>query len=182
MAITTENTFLMCAPASYSLTSDTSVVAGKTYYTRSGTSPNYTYTKVVNPVTASIGTYYERSAGTYAKLVDIKNFPDLGSVPSTVDITTLTDHQKMNLLGLKDPGTLEFTANYDYVAYAALKAMTDTQYLAVWFGVGTGDVPDGHEGKFSFEGDITVFVKGAGVEAPVDMTIAAAVKTEITFA
>lgn len=43
----------------YQLTTDTAVVAGKVYYTRSGTSPNYTYTVVAEPRTADIATYYE---------------------------------------------------------------------------------------------------------------------------
>lgn len=46
----------------YALTSDVAIVTGKTYYTRSGTSPNYTYTKVTSPVVGSIGTYYEMTA------------------------------------------------------------------------------------------------------------------------
>lgn len=47
--------------ATFSKTSDTTVTAGKTYYTRTGTSGNYTYTAVVNPVDASIGSYYEKT-------------------------------------------------------------------------------------------------------------------------
>lgn len=47
--------------ATFSKTSDTTVTAGKTYYTRTGTSGNYTYTVVVNPVDASINTYYEKT-------------------------------------------------------------------------------------------------------------------------
>lgn len=43
----------------YELTEDTAVVAGKVYYTRSGTSPNYTYTVVAEPKTSDIATYYE---------------------------------------------------------------------------------------------------------------------------
>lgn len=45
----------------YTLTSDTTIVSGKTYYTRSGTSPNYVYTPVTNPSAASLNTYYEKS-------------------------------------------------------------------------------------------------------------------------
>ena len=45
----------------YTLTSDTTIVSGKTYYTRSGTSPNYVYTAVTNPSAASLSTYYEKS-------------------------------------------------------------------------------------------------------------------------
>lgn len=46
---------------SYSLTSDESLVSGKTYYSRSGTSPNYTYTAVASPSAASLSTYYEKT-------------------------------------------------------------------------------------------------------------------------
>ena len=48
--------------ATYEKTSDEAVVEGKTYYTRSGSSGNYTYTKVDNPSTSSIGSYYEKTA------------------------------------------------------------------------------------------------------------------------
>lgn len=47
--------------ATFSKTSDTAVTAGKTYYTRTGTSGNYVYTEVMNPVDASIGSYYEKT-------------------------------------------------------------------------------------------------------------------------
>ena len=45
--------------ATYAKTSDEAVVEGKTYYTRSGSSPNYVYTPVAEPSTAS---YYEKTA------------------------------------------------------------------------------------------------------------------------
>ena len=44
----------------YVLTSDTSIVTGKTYYTRTGTAPNYTYSAVATPSAASLSTYYEK--------------------------------------------------------------------------------------------------------------------------
>lgn len=45
----------------YALTKDIAVVTGKTYYTRTGdSSTGYAYTEVENPVTADIGTYYEK--------------------------------------------------------------------------------------------------------------------------
>lgn len=44
----------------YKKTSDTAIVAGKTYYTRSGSSSaGYVYTEVSNPNVSDIGTYYE---------------------------------------------------------------------------------------------------------------------------
>jgi hypothetical protein len=57
-------------PVYYMLTSDTSIVTGKTYYTRSGSGTEqdpYVYTAVASPVIADIGTYYEQ----YSDDVDI---------------------------------------------------------------------------------------------------------------
>lgn len=50
---------LLSTNATYDLTTDTEVVPGKWYFTRSGTSPDYVYTVVTNPVDADIATYYE---------------------------------------------------------------------------------------------------------------------------
>lgn len=47
--------------ATYTLTTDSDVVSGKTYYTRSGSESSYVYTKVDNPTKANISTYYELS-------------------------------------------------------------------------------------------------------------------------
>ena len=50
--------------ATYAQTSDEEIVEGKTYYTRSGTAPNYTYTPVTNPSASALGTYYEKTVST----------------------------------------------------------------------------------------------------------------------
>lgn len=47
--------------ATFAKTSDTAVTAGKTYYTRTGTSGNYVYTEVMNPVDSAINSYYEKT-------------------------------------------------------------------------------------------------------------------------
>lgn len=49
--------------ATYAKTSDVEIVAGKTYYTRSGSSSaGYTYTAVETPDVANISSYYEKTA------------------------------------------------------------------------------------------------------------------------
>lgn len=48
--------------ATYAKTTDSTVQAGKTYYTRSGSSSSYVYTKVETPATESISNYYEKTA------------------------------------------------------------------------------------------------------------------------
>ena len=50
--------------AAYAPTTDTDVVEGKTYYTRSGSGTSaspYVYTAVASPVKANLGTYYEQT-------------------------------------------------------------------------------------------------------------------------
>ena len=70
-------------PTTYALTEDTDLVEGKTYYTRSGTSPNYVYTPVENPVKASLGTYYEATASvTYYKAWKVNSVVKLGTLDS----------------------------------------------------------------------------------------------------
>ena len=46
----------------YAKTADTAIAAGKTYYTRSGSSGKYVYTPVSAPDVANIGNYYEAAA------------------------------------------------------------------------------------------------------------------------
>ena len=50
------------ATATYAKTTDVAVQNGKTYYTRSGNSGSYVYTKVDTPSTESISNYYEKTA------------------------------------------------------------------------------------------------------------------------
>lgn len=51
--------------AEYAKTSDVALDAEKTYYTRSGSSGNYTYTAVASPDVTNIGSYYECTAEGY---------------------------------------------------------------------------------------------------------------------
>jgi hypothetical protein len=51
--------------AVYAKTADEALDPDKTYYTRSGSSGNYTYTAVASPVVGSIGSYYEKTAEAY---------------------------------------------------------------------------------------------------------------------
>lgn len=50
---------LLSTNATYDLTQDIEIVEGKWYFTRSGTSPDYVYTVVTNPIESELSTYYE---------------------------------------------------------------------------------------------------------------------------
>ena len=125
------------------------------------------------------------ASASYEKLVDIKEFPDLGGEPELIDVTTLSDKITHYVMGVQSNEGLTFTANYDKADFTAIKALEGlTESYAVWLGgTESGGVltPTGSEGKFSFEGQLSVFVAGGGVNAAVDMSITIAPSTDIVF-
>lgn len=112
----------------------------------------------------------------YEKLVDIKTVPDLGGEPSTVDITTLSNHMKVGLPGLVDPGSLTLTANYTKSDYEKVKALEGTKQS---FGVQFGKTAE--EGTFIFDGEVTAWVNSVDVEAAVEFSICITPSSEITL-
>ena len=118
---------------------------------------------------------HKASGSTYTKLVDIKDFPDLGGSPEMLETTTLSDAMQTYIEGIQSSEALEFTANYtktDYDALIALKG--DEESFAVYFG------ETGQNGIFYFKGYLSVRVNGGGVNEVVGMTISIAPSTEIT--
>lgn len=126
------------------------------------------------------------SGSTYEKLVDIKEFPDLGGDPNMLDATTLSDPMQINIMGIQKVDALTFTANYSSEDFATLDALKGQELdLAVWFGGIESDgtlTPSGDKGKFNFKGQLSVYVKGAGVDSVVEMAITVAASTKITKA
>lgn len=122
------------------------------------------------------------SGSTYEKLVDITEFPDLGGKPEMLETTTLSDPAKTYIAGIQDTASMDFKANYDKTDYTALKALEGkTEKYAVWFGAATAGTPDGSEGKFEFDGQLSVYVDNGGVNAVRTMTISIAPSTVISF-
>lgn len=124
-------------------------------------------------------------AEEYAKLVDIKEFPDLGGEPEMLETTTLSDKMQTYIAGIQSLEGLNFTANYTKQDFAKLKKLDGKdEKFAVWFGgteAGGVVTPDGSEGKFSFDGQLSVFPVGGGVNEVVDMSITIAPSTVIDF-
>lgn len=126
------------------------------------------------------------SGDNYEKLIDIKDFPDLGGSPEMLETTTLSDKMQTYIPGIQSLDALEFTANYTKADFTKLKALEGTECdFAVWFG-GTESggtlTPDGSDGKFEFKGQLSAFPVGGGVNEVVDMTITIAPSTPITVA
>ena len=120
----------------------------------------------------------------FEKLIDIKDFPDLGGAPEMLETTTLSDSMQTYIPGIQSLDALEFTANYTKDDFDSLKALEGEEYtFAVWFG-GTVEggvvTPTGSDGKFEFRGQLSVFPTGGGVNEVVGMTITIAPSTPIT--
>ncbi len=122
----------------------------------------------------------------YEKLVDIKDFPDLGGSPEMLETTTLSDKMQTYIPGIQSLDALEFNANYTKEDYAKIKALEGTELeLSVWFGGAETNgtlTPDGADGKFNFKGYVSVFVVGGGTNEVIGMTVAVAPSTPITVA
>ena len=117
---------------------------------------------------------HKGDGSTYTKLVDIKDFPDLGGAPEMLETTTLSDSMQTYIEGIQSADALEFTANYtkeDYTKCNALKGKKES--YAVFFG------EEGINGKFEFEGYLSARVNGGGVNEVVGMTISIAPASEI---
>lgn len=122
---------------------------------------------------------------TYEKLIDIKDFPDLGGAPEMLETTTLSDRMQTYIAGIQSLDALEFTANYTKADFKKLSALSgEDKEFAVWFGAtetANSVTPTGEDGKFEFTGQLSVFPTGGGVNEVVGMTITIAPSTPITM-
>ncbi len=123
----------------------------------------------------------QKNTAAWEKLIDIKEFPDLGGAPEMLETTTLSDKMQTYIPGIQSLDSLEFTANYTLEEYKKLKAMEGTEKeFAVWFGgteAGDTVTPTGDSGKFKFKGSLSVYANGGGTNEVVEMTITIAPST-----
>ena len=126
----------------------------------------------------------KKETDAYKKLVDIKDFPDLGGSPEMLETTTLSDKMQTYIPGIQSLDALEFNANYTKEEFTKIKALEGQELeLAVWFGGNESSgtlTPTGDDGKFNFKGYVSVFVVGGGTNEVVGMTVAVAPSTPIT--
>lgn len=126
----------------------------------------------------------QKNSSSYEKLIDIKEFPDLGGAPEMLETTTLSDRMQTYIPGIQSIDSLEFTANYTLAEYQKLKKMEGTEKeFAIWFGgTESGDTvtPTGTDGKYKFKGQLSVYVNGGGTNEVVEMTITIAPSSVIT--
>ena len=127
----------------------------------------------------------KKSGSDWGKLIDIKEFPDIGGDPELLETTTLSDKMQTFILGIQSNEGLNFTANYTKSDYQTLQGLEGSeQDYGIWFGASVSNnvvTPDGSNGKFEFKGELSVHVSGGGVNEVVDMAITIAPTTVISF-
>lgn len=113
------------------------------------------------------------SAEDVAKVVDIKDFPDLIGDPEMLETTTLSDAQVTNIPGIKSSDMLTFTANYTSADFAAVN---DDANKALFYELSFSD-----GSKFTWQGQHTCGLPGKGVNEVVEFTINIAASTSVSF-
>ncbi len=113
------------------------------------------------------------SAQAVAKVVDIKDFPDMIADPEMLETTTLSDSQVTNIMGIKGSDLLTFTANYTSTDFAAVN---DDAGKDMFYELSFSD-----GSKFTWKGQHTCGLPGKGVNEVVDFTINIAASTAVTF-
>ena len=123
--------------------------------------------------TYGIELMYKKSTA-FERLVEIKDFPDIGGSRELLETTTLSSAMQTYIEGIQSSDALEFTANYTKTDYEKIVALKDEeQTFALYFG------DKGTNGAWYWKGTISVRVTGGGVNEVVNMTISIAPSTAI---
>lgn len=115
---------------------------------------------------------------TFTKLVDIKDFPDLGGEPEMLETTTLSNKAQTYINGIQSMDAMQFTYNYDKQTFNTIKGLEGKKLdFELWF----GNDGQGSDGIFQWSGDLVTWVTGGGVNEVVEGTLSIAPSTEVTL-
>lgn len=132
----------------------------------------------------TIGVYlmYKASgASAYAPLIPITEYPNLGSEPEKIDISTLDSKFRKYAQGMIDTSDLTFTAIYDATAVGVINGLSGTKTdYALYFGEPDADTPAATYGAYYWSGDVAVTEQGAGVNSARTVSVAFYPETEIS--
>ena len=125
-----------------------------------------------------------KDGGTWKKLIDIKDFPAMGGSPEQIETTTLSNEVSTFVIGVQSMSTLEFLANYSVDGFKSVKALQDSAQVyefALAFGKPTSDTTYGNLGVFKWQGQVSAWLEGGGVNAVREMRISISATTEVDF-
>ena len=113
------------------------------------------------------------SADAVAKVIDIKDFPDMIGEPEMLETTTLSDAQVTNIPGIKSSETLTFTYNFTKEDFTKVEADAGKAlHYALVFSDGS---------KFTWQGQHSSGLPGKGVNEVIEATVNIAASTEVKF-
>ncbi len=123
--------------------------------------------------TYGVSLKWGESSEAVAKVVDIKDFPDMIGDPEMLETTTLSDSQVTNIPGIKSSDTLTFTCNYTKADFTAVNADAEKPlYYTLEFSDGS---------KFAWQGQHTCGLPGKGVNEVIEFTINIAASSPVEF-
>ena len=111
------------------------------------------------------------SAATVAKVIDIKEFPDLIGEPNMLETTTMSDAAQTFIPGIKQTEALTFTYNYTKTDFDAVKADEGKQlFYELEFSDGSA---------FVWQGTHVATLPGKGVDEVIEAGIAIAPSSSV---
>jgi hypothetical protein len=142
-------------------------------------------TMTTSSASATMHTYLlYKDGNAYKKLVDIKDFPAMGGSPEQIESTTLSNEKSTFVTGVQSVSTFEFLANYtadDFDRLSAMQAEAQVKEFVLAFGKPTSETTYGSLGVFKWEGQISVWLEGGGVNAVREMRISISATKEVSF-
>ena len=124
--------------------------------------------------TYGVSLKWGESATNVAKVVDVKDFPDMLGENELLETTTLSDSMQVHIPGIKSSDTLTFTCNYSKTDFAAVNDDAETPlFYELSFSDGS---------KFTWQGQHTCGLPGKGVNEVIEFTINIAASTPVVFA
>ena len=114
------------------------------------------------------------SAENVAKIVDIKDFPDLMGAPETLETTTLSDSAQTFINGIRSTEQMQFTCNYSKADFTAVNEDAEKPlFYELSFSDGS---------KFTWQGQHSCSITGKGVNEVIEFVINATASTPVVFA
>ena len=123
--------------------------------------------------TFGVELHWGDSAEAVAKVIDIKDFPDLLGAPEQLETTTLSDAAQTFIGGIRQSSDLTFTYNYTKEDFTKVEADAGKAlHYALIFSDGS---------KFTWEGQHSSGLPGKGVNEVIEAQVVCSASTAVTF-
>ena len=113
------------------------------------------------------------SAETVAKVIDVKDFPDMLGEKEQLEVTTLSDAMQKHILGIRSASTMQFTYNFTKEDFSKVEADAGKDlYYALVFSDGS---------KFTWRGQHSSGLPGKAVNEVIEATVNIVATSEVKF-